>query len=104
MLYKNFISEIKSQPKNSFDDECGSEQVHINLGNDDFSVIVSFATPINTTTSSVVYSTNENDLFENINVQTAFGTVASYSELIYITSFLYQPAMVKIKIIFFRCF
>lgn len=65
----------------------------MNFGDDSLSVVVSFSSQLSTTSSVVVYSTNENDILSSTSLHIANGTVMTYSELIYITGYLYAPAM-----------
>ena len=75
---------------------CDSEQIHINFGNSDSSVVISYASFIESTLSIVYYSADKNVVLNQIQgvVQVA-GNSISYSELIYINDYglLYDPDM-----------
>lgn len=75
---------------------CDSEQIHVTLGDLFDSVIVSFTSASNSslTPSVVFFSKNQNDLVTLSNSASfAKGSSEVYSELIYITSYEYNPPM-----------
>lgn len=77
------------------DPDCKSEQVHISLGYDLDSAIISFATPYVNTSSTVYYSTDESALFQNdlSEVMLATGHFQAYSEILYLYFMALDPDM-----------
>jgi len=85
---------ISVDPAPTMDPLCDSEQIHINLGNTDSSVMVSYASFLETTPSIVYYSTDKTAVLNQIEgVGQTTGSVMSYSELIFIDDYLYEPVM-----------
>ena len=85
---------ISVEPVSPEDPLCDSEQIHINLGNGDSSVLVSYSSFLATTQSAVFYSTDKFAVLNNVDgVGQATGSVMSYSELISVNTYLYKPAM-----------
>lgn len=77
------------------DVDCKSEQVHISLGYELDSAIISFASPFLNTSSTVYYTTDADALFQDdmSSVMTAKGTVEAYSEIIYLYDYALDPKM-----------
>ena len=92
-LYKKKKDVEKRQLEADVD--CKSEQVHISLGYDLDSAIISFASPYLNTSSIVYYSTDEQALFQEDmnNIMMAEGTFRAYSEIIYLYSMALNPDM-----------
>lgn len=87
-IYKPSKNNVLLGERSLLDSSCMSNQVHITLGDDSSSIIVSYASKVTSVPSTVeLYSPSESDgmLF--------YGSASSYSELISVTSFLYSPAM-----------
>jgi hypothetical protein len=93
-LYKNRASERQRQ-LDELDVDCKSEQVHISLGYELDSAIISFATPYVNTSSIVYYSTDEAALFQDdIDlVMQASGHFQAYSEILYLYFMALDPDM-----------
>jgi hypothetical protein len=91
----NRITSLGQQAEE--DPECRSDQVHIGLGNDLGSVIISFATySLNNSDSIVYYSDNEQAVLgtgSSSALKMASGTFRTHSEQIYVTGNLIDPGM-----------
>jgi len=76
---------------------CYEQQVHVSLGDSDDSVFVSYVSS-NRSGNTVLFSTNklslQNGYLRNISISKA-DTSISYSQLLYIYSYLYDPPMGK---------
>jgi hypothetical protein len=81
----------------SADPNCDSEQIHVSLGYEQDSAVISFASASLSTESVVYYSTDRDALFHNGSslsaVYTASGTFNGYTEIYYIYSFSMTPPM-----------
>jgi hypothetical protein len=73
---------------------CSTEQVHVTLGDTSDSVFITFVNG-NASANQVFYSTSKNAVQYNLKTvnTSAPGTSNSYSQLLYINSYLYKPAM-----------
>jgi len=83
-------------------DGCNTEQVHITVGDDEGSIVITFSTwtyDASETQSTVYYSTDPTDLLPltstptSKDVDTATGTTASYNTQMYISYELLYPSM-----------
>jgi hypothetical protein len=74
-------------------DMCSSSQVHITLGNDDSSIVISFASKDASTPSTVETFEDLFGLKLRKSTRLFTGTSDSYSELMYLSTYLTEPAM-----------
>lgn len=79
-------------------DKCESQQqVHITLGNDQNSIIISFTSTQSRTQSKIFYSTSRKSIEtiddKNPMVMVATGDVISYSQLLFVNDYLIDPMM-----------
>lgn len=86
------------------DPDCRSDQVHLGLGSDLASVLVSFATYSLNESSTVYFSENEEDLLSTAgstkSLRVASGSFRSYSEQLYIITPAVSPYMVLYCIVY----
>jgi len=78
---------------------CDVEQVHITVGDNDGTIIVSYVTTGLQAKSTVFYGLNEKAVqtatAAGSGVMVAHGTPVAYSQLLSISGYLYEPAMGK---------
>lgn len=81
--------------QNDADPACTTDQIHISLGDELSSMVVSFATYSNDTTpSKVTYSVDENAvLAQSSAAKVAMGSFRTHSQLLYIINNLVDPSM-----------
>lgn len=82
----------KSYGNKNHNGYCNSDQIHVSLGDDDTSLVITYASVNTDTDSSVQFSTSI-DSFNSNTATTAIGYPTSYSEVMDLSSDLWDPEM-----------
>lgn len=93
LSFKEVHDLVKSEVNSNHNGYCNSDQIHVSLGDDDTSLIITYASASTSTDSSVLYSTSIDTFNSNGKGTTVTGYSMSYSELMYFVSNLWAPTM-----------
>ena len=86
-------SKLHAESSSNTNTNCNAEQIHISFGNDDNSVVISFASFIYGYDGIVQYSSDLSSFTSGDGLTNVTASSQSYSEIMYYVSNLYDPAM-----------
>jgi len=86
-------SKLHAESSSNTNTNCDAEQIHISFGDDDNSVVISFASFVYGHDGIVQYSSDLSSFTTGNGVTNVTASSQSYSEIMYYSSNLYDPAM-----------